>query len=91
MNYYAIKKLVKGYRVCPAIKNKNLIAIPEKKLFSRYGFIPLQVVYEDKKMNITRSTPVLHKERFRDKFHRGTFYTLYYFEWCPNMAQLNLF
>ena len=91
MNYYAIKKLIKGYKVCPALKSKTLIAVPEKKLYSKYGFTPLQIVYNEQKMNITRSSPILHKERFRDKFHRSTFYTLFYFEWQPNKSQLNLF
>ena len=89
MNYYNIKKLVRGYRVCPDLKSKTLIAVPEKKLYSAYGFIPLQVVFGDKKMNITRSSPLLHKQQFRDKYDRG-FYTLMYYEWMPNKAQMAL-
>tara|TARA_R100000655_G_scaffold31221_1_gene62688 strand:- start:24689 stop:24973 length:285 start_codon:yes stop_codon:yes gene_type:complete len=90
MNYYSIKKLIKGYRVCPDLKSKTLIAIPEKKLFSQYGFIPIIVNFKDKKMSITRNTPILHREQFRDKFNRGTFYTLFYYEWNPNKLQLEL-
>ena len=90
MNYYNIKKLIAGYRVCPNLKSRTLIAVPEKKLYSRYGFIPLQVVHGWKKMNITRSTPLLHKNRFRDRFNRGIFYTLHYYEWMPNKTQMEL-
>ena len=90
MNYYSIKKLIKGYRVCPDLKSKTLIAIPQKKLYSQYGFIPIIVNFKDKKMSITRNTPLLHKEQFRDKFNRGTFYTLFYYEWNPNKLQLEM-
>jgi len=90
MNYYSLKKLIKGYRVAPTLKSKTLIAIPEKKLYSQYGFIPIIVNFKDKKMSITRNTPILHKEQFRDKFNRGTFYTLFYYEWNPNKLQLEL-
>ena len=90
MNYYNIKKLIKGYRVSPDLKSKTLIAVPQKKIYSRYGFIPLQIVHGDKKMSITRNTPILHREQFRDKFNRGTFYTLFYYEWNPNKLQLEL-
>lgn len=90
MNHYSIKKLIKGYRVCPNLKSKTLIAIPQKKIYSRYGFIPLQVFYDGKKMGITRNTPILHREQFRDKFNRGTFYTLIYYEWTPNKTQMEL-
>lgn len=90
MNYYSIKKLIKGYRVSPDLKSKTLIAIPQKKIYSRYGFIPLQIVHGDKKMSITRNTPILHREQFRDKFNRGTFYTLFYYEWNPNKLQLEM-
>ena len=41
-------------------------------------------------MSITRNTPILHREQFRDKFNRGTFYTLFYYEWNPNKLQLEL-
>ena len=90
MNYYNIKKLIKGYRVCPDLKSKTLIAVPQKKLYSRYGFIPVQIVYGGKKMNITRNTPLLHQQQFRDRFNRGTFYTLFYYEWNPNKVQMEL-
>lgn len=90
MNYYNIKKLIKGYRVCPDLKSKTLIAIPQKKINSQYGFVPIQVVYDGRKMSITRNTPILHREQFRDKFNRGTFYTLLYYEWDPNKAQMEL-
>tara|TARA_R100001443_G_scaffold117452_1_gene142995 strand:+ start:4548 stop:4832 length:285 start_codon:yes stop_codon:yes gene_type:complete len=90
MNYYSIKKLIKGYRVNPNLKSKTLIAIPQKKLYSHYGFIPIQVNFKDKKMSITRNTPLLHKEQFRDKFNRGTFYTLLYYEWNPSKVQLEI-
>ena len=90
MNYYNIKKLIKGYRVSPDLKSKTLIAIPQKKIYSRYGFIPLQIVHGDKKMSITRNTPILHREQFRDKFNRGTFYTLFNYEWNPKKLQLEL-
>jgi hypothetical protein len=89
MNYYNIKRLIKGYRVCPSLKDKTLIAVPEKKLNSPYGFIPIQINYRGKKMNITRSTALLHKHQFRDKFDRG-FYVLLYYEWLPNKAQLKI-
>lgn len=90
MKYYNIKKLIKGYRVCPDLKSKTLIAIPKKNIYSRYGFKPIQVVYGEKKMSITRNTPLLHKENFRDRFNRGTFYTLFYYEWNPNKLQLEI-
>ena len=90
MNYYSIKKLIKGYRVNPNLKNKTLIAIPQKKLYTQYGFIPIQVNYQDQKMSITRNTPLLHREQFRDKFNRGTFYTLLYYEWNPAKVQLEI-
>tara|TARA_B100000519_G_C14261030_1_gene448044 strand:+ start:3503 stop:3790 length:288 start_codon:yes stop_codon:yes gene_type:complete len=91
MNYYNIKKLISGYKVCPELKSKTLIAVPQKKVYSKYGLIPTRVVFRDKKMDITSNTPLLHKDQFRDRFNRGTFYTLLYYEWMPNKQQLSLF
>jgi len=90
MNYYNIKKLIKGYKVCPELKSKTLIAIPEKKVKSIYGFTNTIITYNKQKMSITRNTPLLHKDQFRDKFNRGTFYTLLYYEWLPNKNQMEL-
>ena len=91
MNYYSIKKLIAGYRVCPELKSKTLIAVPQKKVYSNYGLIPTRIVFRDKKMDITSTTPLLQREQFRDRFNRGTNYTLFYYEWKPNKQQLSLF
>jgi len=90
MNYYNIKKLIKGYRVCPNLKSKTLIAVPQKQVTSNYGFVNTTINYDNQKMTITRNTPLLHKDQFRDKFNRGTTYTLYYYEWNPNKKQMEL-
>ena len=52
--------------------------------------MPIQVVYKDEEMSITNTTPMLHQERFKDKYGRDNYYTLYYYEWLPNENQTTL-
>ena len=90
MNCYKIKKLINGFRVSPLLKSRTLVAVPQNKVNTRYGFMPIQVVYKDEEMSITNTTPMLHQERFKDKYGRDNYYTLYYYEWLPNDNQTTL-
>tara|TARA_R100000654_G_scaffold21267_2_gene42885 strand:+ start:799 stop:1062 length:264 start_codon:yes stop_codon:yes gene_type:complete len=86
MIQYKLKKLIKGYRVSPLLKNRTLVGIPYK-----HEFKDIKVQHKEDKMIITKNTPLLHREQFKDKFNRNTFYTLYYYEWNPNKVQMELF
>ena len=86
MIQYKLKKLIKGYRVSPLLKNRTLIGIPYK-----HEYKDIKVQHKEEKMIITKNTPLLHKEQFKDKYGRNTFYTLYYYEWNPNKVQMELF
>jgi hypothetical protein len=86
MKHYNIKKIIKGYRVSPLLKTRELIGIPMK-----YDNMPIKVMHQDRSMVINRNTPLLHQEQFKDKFGRNRNYTLYYYEWCPNNNQASLF
>lgn len=73
MKKYTIKKLIKGYKIKPSLKDKTLVAIPHTK--------PTHVIYGDESMDITEHTPLLHSQTFDDKFRHNRQYTLYYYEW----------
>jgi hypothetical protein len=85
MKTYTIKKLIKGYRVKPSLRDKTLVAIPYNK--------PISVKYKDDTMDINEESPLLHHETFDDKFREGRKYTLYYYEWFipETTTQISLF
>jgi hypothetical protein len=86
MKLYTIKKLINGYKVSPLLKTRTLIAIPHNP-----QYITTKVNYKDQSMIVNKNTPLLYqKDDNPDKYDRGGFYTLYYCEWMPNKAQMEL-
>ncbi len=86
MKHYTIRKLIKGYKLKTSLRGLTLIGIP---YHSRYHDI--MVDHQGVKMLITKNSPMLHKEMFRDKFRPNRMYVLYYYEWQPNTMQKTLF
>ena len=86
MIQYNLKKLIKGYRIKPSLKGLTLVGIP-------YSFTTqsIKVKHKEDKMLITKESPLLHKEQFKDQYGRNKLYTLYYYEWKPNKLQQSLF
>tara|TARA_Y100000310_G_C20657448_1_gene802740 strand:+ start:456 stop:752 length:297 start_codon:yes stop_codon:yes gene_type:complete len=83
---YKIKKLIKGYKIKPSLRNLTLIAIPFK-----YKGVDIEVKYNKEKMVIKENTPLLHHQIFDDKFRKNRQYTLYYYEWIEKNNQIALF
>jgi len=85
MKTYNIKKLIKGYRIRPSLRDRTLVAIPHQR--------PTSVQYKGDTMDITEDTPLLHHQTFEDKFREGRKYTLYYYEWVipEENNQISLF
>jgi hypothetical protein len=86
MKHYTIRKLIQGFKLKPSLKGITLIGIPYE---CRYNAVKVQ--YKDFKMLINSNSPLLHKEMFKDKFKDNRYYTLYYYEWKPNVLQKTLF
>lgn len=87
MKQYKLKKSpVEGYRLKKSLTGLTLVGIPHK-----YYNKPIKVEYKGLSTIINRDSPLMHKEMFKDKFGRGGYYTLYYYEWLPNKIQLTFF
>ena len=86
MRHYTIRRLIKGYKLKRSLSGMTLIGIP---YHCRYNEV--MVSFDKCKMLITRNTPLLHKEIFKDKYRPNRMYTLYYYEWMPNSFQKSLF
>jgi hypothetical protein len=86
MKHYTIKKLIRGYTVKSTLKSTTLIGIPHEAKYQN-----IMVTHKDLKMLITKESPLLHKEMFKDKFRPNRYYVLYYYEWMPNTFQKTLF
>ena len=82
---YLLKKLIKGYKISPDYKGLTLVALPFK-----YNGEKITVEYSEDKMLIDRDTPLLQERTFPDKFGRDKTYTLYYYQWEPNINQIKL-
>tara|TARA_R100000306_G_scaffold41352_1_gene40327 strand:- start:387 stop:644 length:258 start_codon:yes stop_codon:yes gene_type:complete len=82
---YRIKKLIKGYRIKPSLKDKTLIAVPFK-----YKGNNIEISFNNKKMIIKKDSSLLHYQSFKDKFGRNKQYTLYYYEWIEKDNQTAL-
>lgn len=70
-----------GYRV-NLEKDKNYIAVDKKKVTPN-----TTVEWGEEKMFL-KGKKVLKELDRADKFKRGTFYTLCYFEWKPDIKQM---
>lgn len=86
MLHYQIKKLIKGYRLKPSLKGMTLIGIPHH--CRSHDVI---VYYKGEKMLINKNSKLYHREMFKDKYRPNRYYTLYYYEWLPNVLQKTLF
>ena len=88
MKHYKQKKLIMGYLLKPDLRGMVLVGIPFK-----YSCMPIRVEYDNEYTIIDRNTPLLHKELQKDKFGKckSGYFTLYYYEWKPNIRQLGLF
>ena len=86
MKHYTIKKLILGYTIKRSLKSLTLVGIPYDAKRE-----DVMVNHKDIKMLITRQTPLLHKEMFKDKFKPNRYYVLYYYEWVSNSFQKTLF
>ena len=82
---YRIKKLIKGYRIKPSLKDKTLIGIPFKYIGNN-----IEISFNNKKMIVKDDSPLLHYQTFKDKFGRNKQYTLYYYEWIEKDNQTAL-
>ena len=88
MKLYTIKKLIKGYMISPFLKSRTLVAVPYKP---GVLYNSVQVTYKDQSMIVNKNTPLLYqKDDNPDKYGRGGFYTLYYYDWMPNKVQMEL-
>ena len=85
MKSYLLKKLIAGYKVNPKYSGIDLVALPYK-----YTNEKILVKHSDKKMIIDKDTPLLREQTFPDKFGRDKTYTLYYYQWQPNINQIKL-
>ena len=85
MKSYLLKKLIAGYKVNPKYSGIDLVALPYK-----YTNEKILVKHSDKKMVIDKDTPLLREQTFPDKFGRDKTYTLYYYQWQPNINQIKL-
>ena len=85
MKSYLLKKLIKGYKINPRHAGFTLVALPYK-----YTNEKILVKHSDKKMIIDKDTPLLREQTFPDKFGRDKTYTLYYYQWQPNINQIKL-
>jgi len=86
MKNYTIKKLIKGYKLKPELKGLTLVGIP-----FQFKNEPINVDFNGVSQLINSTTPLLHKEMFRDKYGRDKYYVLYYYEWDPVKTQITLF
>ena len=85
MKSYLLKKLITGYKINPRHAGLTLVALPYK-----YTNEKILVKYGDKEMTIDQDTPLLREQTFPDKFGRDITYTLYYYQWEPNINQIKL-
>ena len=85
MKHYLLKRLVNGYKLGPEYKGLSLIATPFK-----YENENIEIEYSKDKMIINKDTPLLKHRIFPDKFGRDKNYTLYYYQWLPNVNQVKL-
>ena len=86
MKHYTIKKLILGYTLKRSLNSITLVGVPYDA--SKQD---VMVTHRSMKMLLTRQTPLLHKEMFKDKFRPNRHYILYYYEWMPNSFQKTLF
>ena len=86
MRNYTIRKLIKGYRIKPTLKDKTLVAIPFK-----YKGEDIKVTKNNDSIVIDHNSQLLHSQSFEDKYGRNKNYTLYYYEWKVNSKQQALF
>lgn len=86
MRTYKIRKLIKGYKINPSLKDKTLVAIPFK-----YQGEDIKITKDNDSIIIGYNSTLLHSKSFDDKFGRNKQYTLYYYEWKANTMQQILF
>jgi len=86
MKTYTIKKLIKGYKLKSELKGLTMVGIPFK-----FKYEPIKIEFDGISQIIDNTTPLLHKEMFKDKFGRDKYYVLYYYEWDPVKVQISLF